>query len=119
MKRQHRLRRPAHFQRVRSSGSHYDGAVLLLSVAPARQRVTRCGIVVARRIGSAVVRNRIKRRIREILRIHYNCLRTHSDIVVIARSPTIATMPHAELNDTIMHVLRRAGIWHPPESSPQ
>ena len=86
MKRQYRLRRPAHFQRVRSSGSHYDGAVLLLSIAPARQRTSRCGVVVARRLGGAVVRNRIKRRIREILRIHYSSLRPHTDIVVIART---------------------------------
>ena len=119
MKRQYRLRRPAHFHRVRSSGSHYDGAVLLLSTAPARQRTTRCGIVVARRLGGAVVRNRIKRRIREILRIHYSSLRPHTDIVVIARTRSLATMPHLELNDTIVQLLRRAGIWHSPEPQPQ
>lgn len=118
MKRQYRLRRPAHFQRVRSSGSHYDGAVLLLSVAPARQRSPRCGIVVARRLGNAVVRNRIKRRIREILRIHYHSLRTHNDIVVIARSRELATMPFSQLHDAIVQVLRRAGIWNPPEPLP-
>jgi len=119
VKRQYRLRRPAHFQRVRSSGSHYDGAVLLLSSAPARQRNARCGIVVARRFGGAVVRNRIKRRIREILRIHYNSLRTHVDIVVVARSRGLATMPFAQLQDTIVQLLRRAGLWQPPDSPPQ
>lgn len=119
MKRQYRLRRPAHFHRVRSSGSHYDGAVLLLSTAPARQRTTRCGIVVARRLGGAVIRNRIKRRIREILRIHYSSLRPHTDIVVIARARNLATMPYAELNDILINVLRRAGVWHPPEPQPQ
>lgn len=119
MKRQYRLRRPAHFHRVRSSGSHYDGAVLLLSSAPARQRSTRCGIVVARRLGGAVVRNRIKRRIREILRIHYNSLRTHVDIVVIARSRELATMPYPQLQDTIIQLLRRASLWHSPDAAPQ
>jgi len=119
VKRQYRLRRPAHFQRVRSSGSHYDGAVLLLSSAPARQRTTRCGIVVARRLGGAVVRNRIKRRIREILRIHYNFLRTHVDIVVIARTRELTTMPFTQLQETIILLLRRAGLWQAPDPSPQ
>jgi hypothetical protein len=31
----------------------------------------------------------------------------------------LATMPHLELNDTIVQVLRRAGIWTPPEPQPQ
>jgi ribonuclease P protein component len=117
VKRQYRLRRPAHFHRVRSSGSHYDGAVLLLSSAPARQRLARCGVVVARRLGTAVVRNRIKRRIREVLRLHYPSLRAHVDIVVVARSRDLATMPFSQLRDTMLQLLRRANLWQPPDSS--
>ncbi|RLT22390.1 MAG: ribonuclease P protein component [Chloroflexi bacterium] len=118
MKRQFRLRRSAHFQRVRSSGNHYDGASLTLNVAPARQRTTRCGIVVARRIGGAVVRNRIKRRIREVLRIHYRFLRTNYDVVVIARSRELQTMPFSRLVELITQLLRRAGVWQIPEATP-
>lgn len=116
MKRQFRLRRSAHFQRVRSSGNHYDGASLTLNVAPARQRTTRCGIVVARRLGGAVVRNRIKRRIREVLRTHYRYLRTNYDVVLIARSRELHTMPYLRLVDIITQLLRRAGVWQTPET---
>ncbi len=118
MKRQYRLRRSAHFQRVRSSGNHYDGSSLTLNVAAARQRTTRCGIVVARRIGGAVVRNHIKRRIREVLRIHYLFLRSNFDIVFIARSRDLQTMPFSRLIELITQLLKRAGVWQIPENTP-
>ncbi len=118
MKRQYRLRRSAHFQRVRSSGNYYDGASLSLGVAPARQRTTRCGIVVAKRLGGAVVRNRIKRRLREVLRIQYNQIETHCDIVLIARSPELATLSFSRLLQLVANLLRRAGVLHNPDVAP-
>jgi ribonuclease P protein component len=118
MKRQYRLRRPAHFQRVRSSGVYYDGASISLGVAPARQRTTRCGIVVAKRIGGAVVRNRIKRRIREVLRAHYDHMHPHYDVVCIARSAELATLAYPRLLQLVANLLRRAGVLVNPDAAP-
>ncbi|MFM2310308.1 MAG: hypothetical protein RLY87_2430 [Chloroflexota bacterium] len=115
MKRQYRLRRPAHFQRVRSHGSHHDDARLSISVAPARQRTTRCGIVVARRHGGAVIRNRIKRRVREAIRLQYQHIRGNVDIVFIARSRSLLLIPFPRLLDLVATLLRRAGVYTPPE----
>ena len=74
--------------------------------------------MVARRIGGAVVRNRIKRRIREVLRVHYRFLRTNYDVVVIARSRELQTMPFPRLVELITQLLRRAGVWQIPEATP-
>ncbi|MFN5061171.1 MAG: ribonuclease P protein component [Chloroflexota bacterium] len=111
MKRQYRLRRPTHFIRVRRNGNHHDGAVLSISVAPARQRISRCGIVVGRRLGGAVTRNRIKRRIREALRIHYGSIKSHCDIVVIAKSRSLATLPFGRIVEVLTTLLQRANVW--------
>ena len=118
MKRQYRLRRPTHFVRVRRNGVHHDGALLSISVAPARQRISRCGIVVGRRLGGAVIRNRIKRRIREALRIHYGFIKPHYDIVVIARSRSLATLPFGRIVDVLTSLLQRANAWQ-FDTSPQ
>lgn len=115
MKRQYRLRRPAHFQRVRSHGNLHEDARLSISVAPARQRTTRCGIVVARRHGGAVTRNRIKRRIREAIRLQYQYIRGNVDIVFIARSRSLLLTPFPKLLELIATLLRRAGVYITPE----
>jgi ribonuclease P protein component len=46
---------------------------------------TRIGITVTRKIGNAVVRNRIKRQVREFFRVHKQRIETGRDLVVIAQ----------------------------------
>jgi ribonuclease P protein component len=80
--------------------------------------MSRCGIVVGRRLGGAVTRNRIKRRIREVLRIHYGSIKPHCDIVVMARSRSLATLPFERVVDVITSLLQRANAWQ-SDTSPQ
>lgn len=54
-------------------------------LAGAATPATRLGITVSRRVGSSVVRNRVKRRIREWFRTHKDQFPAGKDIVVIAR----------------------------------
>ena len=56
----------------------------------------RLGITVTRRIGSAVRRNRIKRRLREVFRLHRSALAPAIDLVINARGGSEAR-PFAEL----------------------
>lgn len=48
---------------------------------------TRLGITASRKVGGAVVRNRLKRLVREFFRRHYGDLQRSLDIVVIVRTP--------------------------------
>lgn len=65
-----RIRRPAEFRRVlrsgRGSGGRAGDRLLLLAAAPNGQSGNRVGLSVSKRVGGAVVRNRVKRRLREI-----------------------------------------------------
>lgn len=53
--------------------------------AAARAGQRRLGVTASRKVGGAVVRNRVKRRIREVFRLHRELLPDASDVVVIAR----------------------------------
>jgi ribonuclease P protein component len=85
-----RLRRPAEFQRVSREGRRVAEPAFLLLVAPSAEAGSgaqqRLGITVSRRVGGAVARNRVKRRVREWFRRARCGLRPGIDLVVIGRS---------------------------------
>jgi ribonuclease P protein component len=68
---------------------------------------SRFGASVKRALGNAVVRNRIRRRIREILRLHRQEFSAGWDIVIHPRS-SVATAPFASLAEELTHLIRTA-----------
>jgi len=68
---------------------------------------TRVGITVSSRVGKAVVRNRVRRRLREALTARFDRLPLSSDVVVAAR-PASAAASWAELCAALDTVLARA-----------
>ncbi|MBC8076507.1 MAG: ribonuclease P protein component [Chloroflexales bacterium] len=111
MKRAYRLRRPDQFQRVRREGRSWSHSLLILNSAPSRRKQPRCGFVVAKRIGNAVVRNRAKRRVREALRLIFAHIAPGHDLVFVVRSPIVAETPFTQLQSAIEHLVRQAGLW--------
>ena len=111
MKRDQRLRTSADFLHVREQASRgWPHPLLVLYVAPNERDQTRVGITVSSRVGNAVVRNRVRRRVREALHARLADLAGTNDLLVIAR-PASATASWAELNDALETVLERAGVW--------
>jgi ribonuclease P protein component len=83
-----RLLRPADFAHVydRRQSASAGSLVLYAAVNGADQAAVRLGLSVSRRIGSAVVRNRWKRRLREAFRGVRSRLPAGSDYVIVVRS---------------------------------
>jgi len=108
VKREQRLRTAVEFRRVRDvAPAGWPHRLLVLNVAPNDVGRTRVGITVSGRVGNAVVRNKVRRRLREALRARLARLRQNVDLVITAR-PASATASWAELVEALDSVLARA-----------
>lgn len=111
--RDRRLTRSSEFLRVKSDGKVQRGALLIVgSLDVGDEPSFRAGFVTSRRVGGAVVRNRVRRRLREIVRHHQHALRGGIWMVLIAR-PAAARASSAALEDEWLRLAKRALILAP------
>ena len=99
------LKGDAAFRRLRRARS-YKGRYLTLRYRPIAEPEVRVGIVVSKKVGKAVVRNKVKRRVREILR------KTHlppAEVMIIAR-PEAAEASFQDLFKDLYRLLRKSGL---------
>ena len=86
MNRCQRLVRAADFERTMRSGRRTGSAYLALFVSDNDLGRPRVGLAVSRKLGNAVVRNRIKRRLREAVRPLLTPGQLGRDVVIVART---------------------------------
>ena len=80
-----RLRRRREFLSLQRAGRRRHTPHLVVIQQPGRTSTTRFGVTASTRIGNAVVRNRVKRLMREVFRHHRAALASPIDLVVIAK----------------------------------
>jgi len=107
-----RLTRSVEFLRVKTEGTVQRGSLMILGVLETESAPARAGFVTSKRIGGAVVRNRVRRRLREIVRRHQHGLRLGIWVVVIAR-PAAARASYRALEDEWLRLAKRAFILAP------
>jgi ribonuclease P protein component len=111
MKRKYRLRRNSDFQRVRHVGKSYASPLLVLAFLRNNLAHSRFGFVVSKKLGKAVRRNKIKRRIREATRLRLRHISSGYDLVFIARKQA-AQASYWELAAAVEQLTKRANLWH-------
>jgi ribonuclease P protein component len=109
-----RLTRPAEFERLRKDGRVWRGSSITIVVAPALEddAPTRTAFITSRKVGGAVVRNRVRRRLREIVRRHQHEISAGIWVLVIASART-AAVSYGRLEDEWLRLARRASILAP------
>jgi ribonuclease P protein component len=105
-----RLTRASEYRHVKRAGFARHGKLLTLSAtAVENSGLCRVGFITPHRLGSAVVGNRVRRRLREIVRRHQHDLRRDFWIVLIARRDA-ANASYRALEDEWLRLARRASI---------
>lgn len=96
MKRATTLKENYEFRRVYNKGKSGVSPVLVVYARPNRGGRNRLGITVSAKLGKAVVRNRVRRRLREIYRLSQPEAKQGYDIVIVARTRAV-TASYREL----------------------
>jgi len=125
---QQRVKREAEFKKIMRKGKSYADQYLVMyvlkrtpeidsatcsakGVAPFGQsHLPRLGLSVDRRIGKAVIRNRIKRWMREVFRLHQSRLKESVEMILVARSSARELVDYYELEKRILNLWGRARI---------
>ncbi|OGO54489.1 MAG: ribonuclease P protein component [Chloroflexi bacterium RBG_16_72_14] len=102
------LSRPADFARLAEEGVGKTHPLLVGRFVRTDLDQTRFGLATGRRLGGAVVRNRVRRRIREALRVMAPSFQPGWDVLIIAR-PAIVEADHDAVVGALRRVLRSGG----------
>ena len=84
-------------------------AYLVLYARRNRTATNRVGVTVGKKLGHAVIRNRVRRRLREVYRLHEDQFLPGWDIVVVARSRCIGA-DFGKLTQAYLSLAENAGI---------
>jgi ribonuclease P protein component len=112
-----RLSRSAEFERVYRHGRSHANRYLVLYAFPREgNSESRLGVSVSRKVGGAVVRNRVKRLLREAFRARDDHVAPGRDVVVVARSDVRDLADREGLDGVgraLEELLEQAGAWQP------
>lgn len=96
------------FRRLYHTGASANSFLVLYAKAN-KSDMNRVGITVSKKLGHAVVRNRIRRRLREIYRLNEDQFQPGWDIVVVARSRCVDA-DFTSLTKAYLSLAAKAGI---------
>jgi len=105
------LKRNHIFRRLYHTSGVADG-LLVLYARKNRTDGNRVGITVSKKLGKAHVRNRTRRRIREVYRLNEEKFQPGWDIVVVARTKAVEA-PFGKLTASYLALAKKAGILKP------
>jgi ribonuclease P protein component len=104
------LSRPQDFAAIQGSGTTKSHPLFSARFLRTDLETTRFGLSTGRRLGGAVIRNRVRRRLREALRVMAPSFQPGWDVLIIAR-PAIVEADHDALVGALRRTLVRGGVF--------
>ncbi len=106
----HRLLIDEDFQAVFKKGRSFFSPIINIRYFKNKSELFRFGIVVSNKVSKkATIRNNIKRRLRAVIRKHFDEIKPSFDCVVIAK-PAILNSSYKEIEETVLKLLKRAQL---------
>ncbi|THF73495.1 ribonuclease P protein component [Cohnella fermenti] len=110
MQRKLRLRNREDFNRIYRHGQSFANSQFVVYWRRwSETERFRLGISASSKLGGAVVRNGLRRRIKEIVRLNAGKLNDGLDLILIVRKPALG-LSYQEMERSVLHVLRKAGL---------
>ncbi|WP_036717643.1 ribonuclease P protein component [Paenibacillus sp. JCM 10914] len=110
MHRKLRLRNRTDFSRVYRHGKSFANHQFVVYWSRKREvEQFRVGVSCSKKIGNAVVRNRMRRLVKEIVRQHQHDIIPHMDLIFIVRKGALGKS-YQELEKSVLHVLRKSAL---------
>jgi ribonuclease P protein component len=107
MRKEERLTKNSQFALVYSNGKSQANRLLALKVLPNGLDVTRFGFSVSKRLGNAVARNKVKRRLRQLVGLTPTS--KGWDLVFVARQPA-STASYQQLSEALAALLKKGRL---------
>ncbi|MCL2842437.1 MAG: ribonuclease P protein component [Oscillospiraceae bacterium] len=98
------------FRRVYNNGKSVATGLIAVYCRKNRRGMSRLGITVGTKVGKAVVRNKVRRRLREIYRHCESSIRRGQDIVIVARVKS-RYAAYSELERDFCRMMDKLGLW--------
>jgi ribonuclease P protein component len=110
------LSHPQDFARIQERGTSRSHPLLTVRSLRTDLETTRFGLSTSKRLGGAVVRNRVRRRLREALRVMAPSFQAGWDVLIIAR-PALVEADHEALVGALRRLLGRSGVIGGPSTT--
>ena len=114
----HSMKENSLFRRLYARGKSAANSYLVIYCRKNGGNENRIGYTVSKKLGHAVVRNRVRRRLREIYRLHESEFLPGRDIVVVARSRTVGA-PYAKLERAFLSLSEKLGLLAEKRDDPE
>ena len=97
------------FKKVYSGGKNYWNKYLIIYVRKNNLNYTRIGYSISKKVGNSVVRNKIRRRMKEIYRLKLNKIKEGYDIIIIPKRNAV-NISYLELESAMLHIFKLGDI---------
>ena len=104
-----RLKKNRHFNYIYKKGERVFGKHINLCFLKTKFQPFKVGFSVSNKIGKSTVRNKVKRRMREIVRLNFNKIKSPHNLIFVAKEG-IEKLTYKEIESEILFLLKRADL---------